>query len=201
MTKHLAICAILAAPFFLAGCSVSGVLDQGVSGGGNAVVASPVEPLAPASSDKFAQSGDQSLRVADGREGLAGDATSSSQAYIDGAGAEPNVALAQAELKPFVGRWSMNNPNARVRSGGLAQAEPDFCSVDLQAIPSDHGFRAIGSRACPTNLFMLDSWVPFDDRLVLRDHMGDEIVSLSGRGPGLWVGVHKDGTTFVLRRS
>lgn len=191
---------MIAAPFILGGCSVSGVLDQGVSEVGDTVVRGPIEPLV-SSSDKFAQSSDQSIGVTNGKATAPGDTDSMSQAYIDGAASDASVGLTQADLKPFVGRWSMNNPNARIRSGGLAQAEPQQCVIDLEAIPSDHGLRAKGSRACPTNLFMLDSWVPFEKNLVLRDHMGDEIIKLSARGPGLWVGVHKDGTTFVLRRS
>lgn len=199
MTRHFAICAIFVVPVFLGGCSVSGVFDQGVSDVADSVISRSAESAIASSSEKFTQSGDQLLAVEAGE--AIGNADGAQQAYIDGTSSQANVALAQADLKPFVGRWAMSNPNARIRSGGLAQVEPEFCMVDLEAFPSDHGFRAKGSRACPTNLFMLDSWAPFDGRLVLRDHMGDEIVSLSARGQELWVGVHKDGTTFVLRRS
>ena len=199
-SRNLAI--LLAGMVTLGGCSVSGVLDQAPSSvADSAVSQTALPPIASSSSDKFSQNDQQSITVAENgaSQQVIGGATS--QAYADATLSGQSIETQKAALKPFVGQWSLNDPNARVRSGGLAQAEPQSCMINLESVQSNHGYRATGSSACPTNLFMLDSWVPFDGALVLRDHMGDKIIQLSSRGPDLWVGVHEDGTTFLLRRS
>lgn len=183
----------------LAGCSVTGMTeDTQTASAPSDLVRAGLPPVASSSSEKFARDDRSVLGVADAATPTAAQSGSDvAQAFIDSGLPSAILETKNETLKPFVGRWSVNNPN--VKSGGSLAAQG--CMLVLEPVGADHGYRATGTSVCPTGLFMLDSWVPFGDRLVLRDYMGDEILKLSSRGPGMWVGVHKDGTTFVLHRS
>ncbi len=109
----------------------------------------------------------------------------------------------RTDLKPFVGRWLLVKPAARSKMEQIGSylGLADRCEVVLEDAGENLDHKAKGSSACPTGLFMLDSWTAFEGRLVLKDHMGDEIVSLKSRGTGTWVGVGRDGETLVLEKS
>ncbi len=185
---------VLALSSLLAGCSAAGLMEESKVAPTAPVVSSAALPvIASSSSQKFANSDRAALNVAEKASESGSDIA---QAFIDSGLSNAIVETKNTTLKPFVGRWSLNNPNAKNK-----QAAQQACTLVLEPIGADHGYRATGNSVCPTSLFMLDSWVPYGDRLVLRDYMGDEILKLSSRGPGMWVGVHKDGTTFVLHRS
>ncbi|MCV6576591.1 MAG: protease inhibitor Inh/omp19 family protein [Cohaesibacter sp.] len=84
--------------------------------------------------------------------------------------------------------------------------KPRICEIELGSDPVEGGYKAQGSASCPTMLFMLDSWRPFGDKVILRNHMGDEILRLTSRAGDssatrLWVGVDEQGQSFVFERA
>ena len=151
-------------------------------------------------SDKFSQSDHVALGISGAS--LQDDVSGSVNAFA-GDGLPSQVIKTQnAALKPFVGRWRLEV--AGNKSAGSSNAYPgdsSVCHVVLEGARVDYGFKASGSSACPTSLFMLDSWVPYENRLVLRDHMGDEIMKATSRAPGMWIGTSAQGTTYILRKS
>lgn len=74
------------------------------------------------------------------------------------------------------------------------------CLVQFASEPVEGGYKADGAAACPTMLFMLESWRPYGDKVILKNHMGDEILRLGSRSGDLWVGVDDKGQTYVMER-
>ncbi|WP_321447980.1 AprI/Inh family metalloprotease inhibitor [uncultured Cohaesibacter sp.] len=153
--------------------------------------------------DKFSKPNEGSLGVAE--PGAAFDAVDAEfrQAYAEASQNFVPAGTTHAELKPYVGRWKLQPKNSRekLRQLGSSLGLSESCELVLEDARRDYGYKASGNSACPTSLFMLDSWVAFDDRLVLRDHMGDDIVKLRSDGRGVWVGVNKEGNMLVLKKS
>ena len=152
-------------------------------------------------SEKFSQSETESLSVTELASGT-GDGDSR-QAYFDQSVDKAVISAQSASLRPFVGRWVLDNPRQRsnVEKIGAFLGFDDQCEITLEEARASNGYKASGTSACPTSLFLLDSWVPFENQLVLRDHMGDEIVKLKSRGSDVWIGVNKAGETLVLNKS
>lgn len=195
----------------LGGCAVSGGLDQ--SKDTQPVVSRAELPSLPAivepadevaSSGKFQHSETEAVKVVaktDGPEEIEANKV----AYAAATQVEqPAITTTHADLKPFVGRWTLNKPPKVKAAGtiGTTAAPSDACVLVLEAAEEGAtGHKAKGNSSCPTGLFMLDSWAAFEGRLVLKDHMGDEIVQLRSGEAGIWVGVSRDGTTYVFEKS
>nr|WP_321980934.1 AprI/Inh family metalloprotease inhibitor [uncultured Cohaesibacter sp.] len=199
----------------LGGCAVSsGGLSSGQSRplqtsdavGGDWVVSAPdqsADLALAAAADKFSKPNEEALGADE--PGAAFDAVDAEfrQAYAEASQDFVPKGTTHAELKPFVGRWKLQPKSSRekLRQIGSSLGLSESCELVLEDARRDYGYKASGNSACPTSLFMLDSWVAFDDRLVLRDHMGDDIVKLRSDGRGVWVGVNKEGNMLVLKKS
>ena len=225
MKKRSLILALLACSFVLAGCAVSGVAPETAKMPASSVQAKvnrgalPVVPQLPQSdevlqstdmqakkvalSEKFAQSDQMMMTVEEANREEAVLKSEIEQAYAAFDTNLPVVSTKRADLKPYVGRWQLKPSGARAKMQKLGSyfGMSEGCELVLEDESAGVGYKASGNSACPTSLFMLESWVAFDNRLVLRDHMGDEIVQLTSRGEGLWVGVGKDGNMLVLNKS
>ncbi len=156
-----------------------------------------------ASTDKFSKPNEETLGVAEPEAAFDAVDAEFRQAYAEASQNFIPAGTTHAELKPFVGRWKLQPKGSRekLRQLGASLGLSQSCELVLEDTRGGYGYKASGSSACPTNLFMLDSWVAFDDRLVLRDHMGDDIVKLRSDGNGVWVGVNKQGNMLVLKKS
>ncbi|WP_316861926.1 AprI/Inh family metalloprotease inhibitor [uncultured Cohaesibacter sp.] len=202
-------CALL-----LGGCAVSSdlMVSEQTPATSNVVVSSlPLEApdtastLSP-SSEKFEHPDTQMLVMKESiksGEISAELGVQAEQAYLQGQGEHLQISTQNADLKPYVGRWTLQASDARskVKRIGSYLGLSNRCELTLEETHSEYGFKATGNSACPTSLFMLDSWVAFDGRLVLRDHMGDEIIKLRSDGRNIWVGVSKEGKTLTLKKS
>ena len=160
-------------------------------------------PTQTAKVEKFNQRDDQILTIASADSAFEDKSSEIQQAYADAVGDQAQITTERTRLKPFVGRWTLE-PGARkakVQQIGALFGKTEQCELVLEDGTSGSGFKAYGNSSCPTSLFMLDSWVAFGNKLVLRDHMGDEIVSLRSRGTDKWIGVDQRGETLVLTKS
>jgi hypothetical protein len=168
----------------------------------------PSNDLALASaSDKFSKSDQQTLVAGDQARSFDAVDVEFRQAYTEATKRSVSLGTEHVSLRPYVGRWQLQAKGLRsgadgsARQAGVTSGLAAACEVVLEDQPGGYGYRATGTSACPTSLFMLDSWVAFDDRIVLRDHMGDDIVKLRSDGRGVWAGVNKEGDTLVLKKS
>nr|WP_319486734.1 AprI/Inh family metalloprotease inhibitor [uncultured Cohaesibacter sp.] len=203
----------------LGGCAVSGAGLGSSSAQKQPVLAESTLPSLPqiepsndlalaAASDKFSKSDQQTLVAGDEARSFDAVEAEFRQAYAEANKHSVAVSTEHASLKPYVGRWQLQAKGLRggARDGVAQQVAAnsgfaEACEVVLEDQPGGYGYRATGTSACPTSLFMLDSWVAFDDRIVLRDHMGDDIIKLRSDGRGVWAGVNKEGDTLVLKKS
>ena len=205
--------AFLASVLALGGCAISGNLDSARIDKRPTPIQSVALPPLPgsddlssgpvATSDKFTQS-DQKMLVVDAPDAQSDEIRSDiQQAYADAAFNQPVISTERGSLKPFVGRWTLaaTDTKSKIKKIGSFLGVTEACELVLEDESVEYGFKASGNSACPTNLFMLDSWVAYNNRLVLKDHMGDEIVKLTSRDTGIWVGVNKDGNTLILNKS
>nr|WP_321455340.1 AprI/Inh family metalloprotease inhibitor [uncultured Cohaesibacter sp.] len=176
---------------------ISSDLSRQPASGGIAMASGSAVP------DKFSQSDELSLAVNDAGGPFGATETKFQQAYGASAGDLETITTQRTSLKPFVGRWRMEAKNTRdkVKRIGSYLGLSDSCELVLEDVRGGYGYKASGNTACPTSLFMLDSWVAFDDQLVLRDHMGDDIVQLRSNGRNVWVGVNKEGNMLVLKKT
>nr|WP_321461456.1 AprI/Inh family metalloprotease inhibitor [uncultured Cohaesibacter sp.] len=218
MRKNCVIMIMSVCAMALGGCAVSpGGFSTGGSVAESGMAPSPASPVVLASkpasdlplakdaSGKFAKSDAQSLVVDETEDTAQGTDAEFQQAYAEALEDFAPIRTEHVDLQPYVGRWQLNAKGA----GEAARAQQieaysrasDACEVVLEDIRAGYGYKATGNASCPTSLFMLDSWVPFDGRIVLRDHMGDEIVKLRSDGEGVWVGVNNEGNMLVLKKS
>lgn len=205
----------------LGGCAVSGGTDLGKSNVKSTQVAStiPLEASAlppldapeeidqasPKATEKFAQDNDQILAVASPEDAFEAKSSEIQQAYAKAVGEQSAITTEKTSLKPFVGRWVLvpkgRKAKAKVQQIGALLGLTERCELVLEEQSSGSGYKAHGNSSCPTSLFMLDSWAALGEQLVLRDHMGDEIVKLRSRGTDMWIGVDQRGETLVLSKS
>ena len=207
----------------LTACSVSGVFDKGDLSAEEGVGAAglPAVPSLPeaqnsgkatseaskvaanldprSSSEKFNQSTHESFKLASGPEA----ASDKLQAFFgQDADDDQKLVAANPSLKPYLGPWILKESRgeSRLKKLGGYLGLGQECKLLLEAASSDFGHKASGSSECPTGFFMLDSWSTYSGKIVLRDHMGDEILQLTSRGTGLWVGVDKKGATYIMEK-
>nr|WP_321442912.1 AprI/Inh family metalloprotease inhibitor [uncultured Cohaesibacter sp.] len=169
------------------------------------VDAAEATPTQTAKAEKFNQRDDQILTIASADSAFEDKSSEIQQAYADAVGDQAQITTERTSLKPFVGRWTLDSgarkAKAKVQQIGALFGKTEQCELVLEDSTSGSGFKAYGNSSCPTSLFMLDSWTAFGKKLVLRDHMGDEIVSLRSRGTDKWIGVDQRGETLVLTKS
>lgn len=160
---------------------------------------------APVKSEKFHKEDDAILAIASADAAFEDKSTEIEQAYAEAVGEQTQITTKQTSLKPFVGRWVLvpgaRKTKAKVQKIGAYLGLTEQCELVLEEGTSGSGHKAYGNSSCPTSLFMLDSWLALGDQLVLRDHMGDDIVKLRSRGTDKWIGVDKRGETLVLSKS
>ena len=158
-----------------------------------------------ATSEKFSSEDSQILAIASADEAFEAKSSEIQQAYANAVGEHGQITTQKSGLKPFVGRWTLvpkgHAAKAKMQKIGAFLGLTEQCELVLEEQGTRSGYKAYGNSSCPTSLFMLDSWVPLGDVLVLRDHMGDEIVKLRSRGDDMWVGVDQRGETLVLNKS
>ena len=195
---------LLPASLLMGGCAISGGGDDVAQSQSTIrpIAGAPLPPLLAdpnvVGDDRFLRSADEMLAVR-GPESVVADIQS---AYASVDANQPLVTTERSSLKPFVGRWVVDMSRSRERVTNAVSGVPATpCEIVLEDSSSGSGFKATGTPSCPTSLFMLDSWVAFDNRLVLRDYMGEEIVRLQSRNTGIWVGVNKEGRTLVLNKT
>ncbi|MCT4656204.1 MAG: protease inhibitor Inh/omp19 family protein [Cohaesibacter sp.] len=202
------------ASLVLSGCSLGGVMDDSVvQTGQNAGSLSPVmqaalPPIDESAAEKFSQKaskGPQELTIAD--KDLE-DLGSESQAFAS-QGAITQVSMQSGAVnQKLLGQWELRtrrvNPAAdlvRRASAKLFNHKGDeACLLNLEKDLTEGGFKASGVPSCPTAFFMLESWRYGNGKLVLKNHMGDEIVSMTNRDGALWVGVDGKGETFLMEK-
>ncbi|PLW76392.1 hypothetical protein C0081_16060 [Cohaesibacter celericrescens] len=217
MNRHSYIFVVLTGALALGGCAVSSnMVPSRPSVASAPVVSNTLPPLpslvasardASLESDsmpeKFSQSDQKMLAVEAPDESAEDIRAEIQQAYANEVLNRPVISTERSSLKPFVGRWTLATTSTRskVKQVGTLLGISDRCELVLEDVSVEYGYKASGASACPTSLFMLDSWVAYNSRLVLRDHMGDEIVKLTSRGSNVWVGVNKDGNTVILNKS
>lgn len=214
MKRFSSLSVVVLSAFALGGCAVSGgdlgpAVDRTQSTIPLDMAALPPLPesdadlAAKAKAEKFSKQDDAVLAVAEPGDAFEAASSEMQQAYANAVGDQPAVTTAKASLKPFVGRWLLvpKGRKAKMQKIGAMLGLTEKCELVLEDQSAGSGFKAQGSSSCPTSLFMLDSWVALGDQLVLRDHMGDEIVKLRSRESDVWVGVNKQGETLVLNKS
>ncbi len=217
MAKYASLSALMMCAIALGGCAVSGGGDRVSGAQARATipleasqlpaVVDPAEatPTETAKAEKFNQRDDQILSIASADEAFEDKSSEIQQAYADAIGDQAQITTERTSLKPFVGRWTLvpgaRKAKAQVQQIGALFGKAEQCELVLEDGTSGSGFKAYGNSSCPTSLFMLDSWVAFGNKLVLRDHMGDDIVSLHSRGTDKWIGVDQRGETLVLTKS
>lgn len=230
MAKYASLSALLLGALALTGCAVSGGADLGKGGARDLRTASaiPMDPsqlppivdpaqaagVDPASdvekrdlagAEKFSKGKDQILAMTSADAAFEAKTNQIQQAYAEAVGEQAQITTERTRLKPFVGRWRVvpaaHKAKAKMQQIGSFLGLSEQCELVLEEGSSDAGHKAYGNSSCPTSLFMLDSWVALGDQLILRDHMGDDIVKLRSRGTDRWIGVDLRGETLVLSKS
>lgn len=172
---------------------------------------SALPPLDSSEAGKFSQKNDESLIVAtEASEQLEADAAAF-QSLETGPRIGNQVVGANAKI---LGQWVVRT-RAQEKVDKLSKLtalasrlfdhpetrQNQICQIQLGEESVEGGYKADGAAACPTKLFMLESWRPYGEKVILRNHMGDEIVRLSSRSSKMWVGIDEQGETYVLERT
>lgn len=199
----------------LAGCASSGSLGTSDANRSVAVPVSSVDqsslpPLDNSEAGKFSQSDDGSLVVAQAASELVEEEAAAYQSSEQANQISNRVVSANSKM---LGSWVVQSRSAKTSdrlSKLTAMANRLFdhsesprsqiCQVQFGSDPVEGGYKADGAASCPTMLFMLESWRPYGDKVILKNHMGDEIMRLTSRSGDLWVGVDEKGQTFTLER-
>ncbi|HAT84781.1 MAG TPA: hypothetical protein DCS30_01685 [Rhizobiales bacterium] len=199
----------------LAGCASSGSLGTSDANRSIAVPVSSVDqsslpPLDNSEAGKFSQSDDGSLVVTQAASELVEEEAAAYQSSEQANQISNRVVSANSKM---LGSWVVQSRSAKT-SDRLSKltamanrlfdhsesARSQICQVQFGSDPVEGGYKADGAASCPTMLFMLESWRPYGDKVILKNHMGDEIMRLTSRSGDLWVGVDEKGQTFTLKR-
>ncbi len=199
----------------VAGCASRGPggtsnVDSALAVPVSSVSQSALPPLESSDADKFSQSDDGALVVA---EAASEQVEEEAAAYQSAEFSNQISSSAVAVNSKMLGSWVVQSRGAEKadrlsKLTALANrlfdhsesAPSQVCQVQFGSDPVEGGYKADGAASCPTMLFMLESWRPYGDKVILKNHMGDEILRLSSRSGDLWVGVDEQGQTFTLER-
>lgn len=203
------------ASLLVAGCASRGPVGASDIDSSAAVPVSSVSqtalpPLDSSEVDKFSQSDDGTLAVAEAASEQVEEEAAAYQSAEFSNQISNNTLAVNSKM---LGSWVVQSRGAEKadrlsKLTALANrlfdhsesAPSQVCQVQFGSDPVEGGYKADGAASCPTMLFMLESWRPYGDKVILKNHMGDEILRLTSRSGEMWVGVDDEGQTFTLER-